>query len=142
MIRWPVSFGEAADRISILQIKRERIGDLRKLANIEAELTQAMQLLFRHVPQTTEFQRLFAQLKKINGRLWEIEEELRQHERKGEFGPEFVALARSVYRNNDERFRVKREIDQLLGSATREEKSYSDVECSEAPAQSPAPAQD
>jgi hypothetical protein len=142
MIRLPMSFGETADRISILQIKRERIRDPRKLANIEAELAQAMQLLLEHVPQTTEFKRLFAQLKGLNGCLWQIEEELREHERKGEFGPEFVALARSVYRNNDERFRVKREIDQFLGSPVREEKSYSDVECSQAPAQSPAPAQD
>lgn len=142
MIYWPVSFGEAADRIAILQIKAERIHDPGKLANVRSELAQATQLLLQHVPQTTEFKRLFAELKNINARLWRIEEDLREHERRSAFGTEFLALARSVYRENDERFRVKRQIDLLLGSSIPEEKSYADVECSSAPAQSPAPAQD
>jgi len=128
MIRWPLSFAEAADRLSILQIKRERIRDPRKLANVEAELLQAEPLLLDCIPQTTEFQSLFGRLKELNGRLWDIEEKIRQHERAGKFGPEFVVLARSVYRTNDDRYRLKREIDRLLGSPIQEEKSYSDVE--------------
>ena len=142
MIRWPVSFGEAADRLSILQIKRERIRNPGKLANVEAELVQVEPLLLERVPQTTEFQRLFARLKEINGQLWDIEEDIRQHERDGNFGPEFVVLARSVYRNNDDRYRVKREIDRLLGSPIQEEKSYSDIESSERSAHCADPAQE
>jgi hypothetical protein len=142
MIRWPVSFGEAADRLSILQIKHERIRDPRKLANVEMELVEAEPLLREHVRQTTEFQSLFARLKEINRRLWDIEENIRQHERTGDFGPEFVVLARSVYTSNDDRYRVKREIDRLMGSAIPEEKSYSDVECSERLAHCADPAQD
>jgi hypothetical protein len=125
MIRWPVSFGEAVDRVSILQIKRERISDPHKLAHISAELAQAEPLLLEHVPQTTEFRRLTARLKEINGRLWDAEEKIREHERAGDFGPAFVTHARSIYRDNDERFCVKREIDLLLGSTIVEEKSYS-----------------
>lgn len=142
MIRWPVSFGEAADRLSILQIKRERIRNPGKLANVEAELVQVEPLLLERVPQTTEFQRLFARLKEINGQLWDIEEDIRQHERDGNFGPEFVVLARSVYRNNDNRYRLKREIDRLLGSPIQEEKSYSDIESSKRSAHCADPAQE
>jgi hypothetical protein len=127
MIRWPVSFGEAADRLSILQLKRERILDPVKLANVEAELAQATQIFSEQIPQTAELSRQLARLKKINGGLWEIEEKLRLQERNADFGPEFVALARAVYRDNNERFRVKRQIDLLLGSSIVEEKSYSDV---------------
>lgn len=142
MISWPISFGEAADRLTILQLKRERIRDSSKLASIEAELALVEPLLFEHLQRTADFETLFTRLKEINARLWDIEEDIRQHERAGNFGAEFVTLARSVYLCNHERFRLKREIDQLLGSKIREEKSYSDVESSAGSAQSPAPAED
>ena len=120
----PLSFGEAADKIAILQIKRERIADPDKLAHVEAELRAIAPIFFASVGEAAGFEALFARLKEINGRLWEIEEGLRQHERKGAFGVPFIELARAVYRTNDERFRLKREIDRLLGSEIFEEKSY------------------
>jgi hypothetical protein len=122
----PVSFGEAADKLTILEIKRERIVDPAKLANIEAELRVVQQRLFEHTGEVTGFTELFERLKGINARLWDIEEGVRSHERRGDFGAEFIRLARAVYRTNDERTRVKRELDILFHSAIVEEKSYVD----------------
>lgn len=120
----PVSFGEAADKIAILEIKRDRISDPAKRANVERELSQIAPLFFAQASGGAQFGPLFENLKEINARLWEIEERIRDHERRGDFGPEFVQLARAVYRTNDERMRVKREIDLLFDSPIREEKSY------------------
>ena len=124
LLTLPVSFGEAADKVAILEIKRERFADPAKRANVELELSQIAPLLRARVHGVEGFAPLFNQLKQINGRLWEIEEDIREHERRGDFGSEFVELARAVYRTNDERMRVKREVDVLLESAIREEKSY------------------
>jgi hypothetical protein len=120
----PVSFGEATDKVTILEIKRARITDPAKLANIEAELKLVADPVFARAKGLEGFERLFAMLKEINGRLWDIEEDIRQHERRGDFGAEFVRLARAVYQTNDERTRVKRELDLLSDSPIREEKSY------------------
>jgi hypothetical protein len=120
----PVSFGEAADKVSILEIKRERIGDPAKLANIERELAQIAPPFLQRANGRDGFEPLFARLREINGRLWDIEEQIREHERSGDFGPEFVRLARAVYQTNDDRARVKREVDLLFDSPFREEKSY------------------
>ena len=124
LLTLPVSFGEAADKVAILEIKRERFADPAKRTNVELELSQIAPLLRARVQGVDGFAPLFNQLKQINGRLWEIEEDIRGHERRGDFGPEFVQLARAVYRTNDERMRLKREVDVLLDSAIREEKSY------------------
>ena len=120
----PVSFGEAADKIAILEIKRDRIPDPARRANVERELSQIAPLFFAQVNGHEAFAPLFESLKEINARLWDIEEHIREHERRGDFGPEFVRLARAVYRTNDERMRVKRAVDVLFGSPIREEKSY------------------
>lgn len=120
----PISFGEAADKVGILQIKRDRIGESEKRANVEAQLAQLAPLLFAHTADLPGFSELFARLKAINERLWDIEDELRRHEERQDFGPKFVRLARSVYRTNDERMRAKRALDALFGSPIVEEKSY------------------
>jgi hypothetical protein len=120
----PVSFGEGADKIAILEIKRERISDAAKRANVELELSQVAPLFFARVNGEERFAPLFARLKDVNARLWDIEERIREYERRGDFGPEFVQLARAVYQTNDERVRVKREVDLLFRSGILEEKSY------------------
>lgn len=130
----PVSFGEAADKISILEIKRERIVDSLKRANVEAELRMALASFPEEFRGRDGFAQLFANLKAINLRLWEIEDAVRDLERREEFGPEFVRLARSVYLTNDERFRIKRDIDNLFDSPIREEKSYARYRPDEEPA--------
>lgn len=122
----PVSFGEATDKLTILELKRERIVDPAKLANVEAELILVQQQLFKHAREISRFPELFDRLKAINARLWDVEESIRSHERRGDFGAEFIRLARAVYTTNDERARVKRELNMLYGSAIFEEKSYLD----------------
>jgi hypothetical protein len=120
----PVSFGEAADKIAILEIKRDRISDPAKRANVEMELAQLSPLFYAQVSGEDQFVPLFARLKDINIRLWDIEEHIRDHERRGDFGSGFVQLARAVYYTNEERVRAKREVDLLFNSPIREEKSY------------------
>lgn len=120
----PVSFGEATDKVTILEIKRERIVDPAKVAHIEAELRMVRDLLLGRTHGAAGFGPLFHKLKSINGRLWEIEEKIRDCERRSDFGAEFIELARAVYQTNDERARVKRALDVLFDSAVFEEKSY------------------
>lgn len=120
----PVSFGEAADKLSILQIKQERIRDPARLASIQREIAPISEIINARAAGLPAFAEVFRQLKQINERLWEIEDRLREHERRQDFGVEFVGLARAVYLANDKRFRVKRSIDELFDSPIREEKSY------------------
>jgi hypothetical protein len=124
----PCSLGDAADRITILTIKSERIGDAAKLANVRKELTEISDLFFAAVARTPEFEALFARLKSVNEELWDIEDDIRLCEAKGDFGPDFVRLARGVYRTNDQRAALKRKINTLLGSDLVEEKSYASSE--------------
>jgi hypothetical protein len=120
----PCSIGDAADRITILTIKSERISDAAKLANVRKELAELSGVFFAAVARTQEFDALFARLQRVNEQLWEIEDAIRLCESKGDFGLEFVRLARSVYQTNDVRAALKREINTLLGSDLVEEKSY------------------
>jgi hypothetical protein len=120
----PSSLGDAADRITILSIKSERISDAAKLANVRRELSEISGAFFASIARSPEFDALFAQLKGVNEQLWDIEDAIRLCEAKGNFGPEFVRLARSVYQTNDARAAIKREINTLLGSDLVEEKSY------------------
>jgi hypothetical protein len=119
----PVSWGELLDKITILQIKRERIGSEAARANVVTELRLLEQIAAAalHEPGVAPLQ---DKLKIVNEMLWEIEDEIRIKEGEGDFGDGFVALARSVYKRNDERAALKREINALLGSALVEEKSY------------------
>ena len=119
----PVSWGELNDKITILEVKAERLEAENARANAAKELA-----LLREIAQPVMAAglatALVARLKALNQALWDIEDRIRDHERAGDFGPGFVELARSVYRRNDERGAVKREINLALGSALIEEKSY------------------
>lgn len=120
----PLSFGEAADKITILAIKSERLRDPAQLENVRKEFALLNGAFHAAIARTPAFDVLFAQLKRVNETLWSIEDDIRGYEARGDFGAGFVALARAVYQNNDERAKLKREINALLGSDLREEKSY------------------
>jgi hypothetical protein len=120
----PASPGELLDKIAILEIKAERIRDARKLANVRAELAVLARARDTSLDRAGWLDRLAAALKSINAELWEIEDRIREHERRGDFGLGFVELARAVYRSNDRRAAIKREINVRLDSAIVEEKSY------------------
>lgn len=128
----PISVGELLDKITILEIKAERIADPAKLANIRVEL-EALDRLRRALPfdrpgiRRAEIAALVAELGQVNRRLWEVEDLLRDCERAQEFGAEFIRLARSVYKENDLRARLKRRLNEETGSELVEEKSYSAV---------------
>ena len=123
-IRVEVAPGELIDKLTILEIKRERIRDPAKQANVEVEFAALQSACEAAVPTSDALLALRAQLREVNTRLWEIEDEIRDCERRQNFGQEFVALARAVYRTNDRRSEIKREINRLLGSSLIEEKSY------------------
>ncbi|WP_369939926.1 DUF6165 family protein [Xanthomonas medicagonis] len=122
----PVSFGELLDKIAILQIKSERMGDAAKLANVRAELSALEKTWMAHPAASGDVARLRLELKAVNERLWVIEDEIRLKEQAQAFDEEFIKLARSVYYENDERARIKKEINLALGSSYVEEKSYQD----------------
>lgn len=122
----PVSFGELLDKIAILQIKSERMTDAAKLANVRNELSALETTWMAHPAAGHDIVRLRADLKAVNERLWVIEDDIRTQERAQDFGAEFIRLARAVYFENDERARIKREMNMALGSAYVEEKSYED----------------
>ena len=126
LISVPVSYGELLDKIAILQIKSERMGDAAKLANVRRELEALDASWAAHPASRQDIAALRAQLKAVNERLWVIEDDIRIREKAQDFGAEFVRLARAVYFENDERARIKREINQALGSDLVEEKSYQD----------------
>jgi hypothetical protein len=121
----PVSWGELLDKITILEIKRARLRAPEALANTTRELAALTPVAAAVEPGPDELPALRAALTAVNERLWEIEDRIREKEAAGDFGTEFVALARSVYRENDERGRIKRAINTLLGSVLMEEKQYS-----------------
>lgn len=119
-----LSPGEVLDRLTILEIKSERMTDAAKLANVRHELDELAAMVVRKIPQRPEIKALHDELKDINGKLWDIEDDIRDCERAGDFGEKFVELARAVYRTNDSRAAVKRKINEALGSDIIEEKSY------------------
>ncbi len=121
-----ISVGEFLDKITILEIKSERITDKAKLENIHKELN-TLRKTWRASPfSQQDIATEIAQLKAINERLWEIEDDIRIKESQGVFDQTFIELARSVYRVNDERAAVKRAINIKVGSELVEEKSYQD----------------
>lgn len=130
----PVSFGELLDKIAILQIKSERIADPAKLANVRHELSALEKTWLAHPAAGRDIARLRAELKAVNERLWAIEDDIRLKEKAQAFDEAFVRLARSVYFENDERARIKKEINLALGSSYVEEKSYQDYRGGEPPA--------
>jgi uncharacterized protein YukE len=122
----PVSFGELLDKIAILQIKSERMDDPEKLANVRRELDALSATWLGHPAAQAQIPELRAGLKAVNERLWDIEDDIRVCEQAQRFDQEFIRLARAVYFENDERARIKKQINLALGSAYVEEKSYKD----------------
>ncbi|MBI5165779.1 MAG: hypothetical protein HY985_17985 [Magnetospirillum sp.] len=120
----PVSWGEVIDKITVLEIKSERLTDAAKLANVTRELAELAAVRDRDFAGHAGLAALAAELKTINETLWVIEDDIRDCERAKDFGPKFIALARAVYVTNDRRAAVKRRINELLGSDLFEEKSY------------------
>jgi len=120
----PVAFAELLDKISILEIKSERISAPEKRANVMAELTALETAWAAHPASAVDIASLCAELKAVNERLWELEDAIRRKEKAQAFDAGFIALARSVYRDNDERARIKKAINLALGSGYIEEKSY------------------
>jgi hypothetical protein len=116
--------GELYDKITILEIKSERIKDAAKLRNVRVELDDLTAARDRAIVGSPELTQLAAELKSINEALWQIEDDLRDCERAKDFGAKFIELARAVYHQNDRRAAVKRRINDLLGSRIIEEKSY------------------
>jgi hypothetical protein len=129
----PVSFGELLDKIAILQIKSERMVDPAKLANVRNELSALERTWMGHPAAGGDIARLRADLKSVNERLWVIEDDIRIKEKAQAFDAEFIELARSVYIENDQRARIKKDINLALGSAYVEEKSYEDYRGAAAP---------
>ncbi len=124
MLRVPVSPGELIDKLTILEIKLERMSDPAKKANVAKEFDVLSQELAKSVQQSPELARLHAALKQVNETLWVVEDDIRDCERAQDFGSKFIELARSVYRTNDRRAELKKEINLLLNSDLVEEKSY------------------
>lgn len=119
-----VSYGELVDKVTILEIKFERIKDAAKLQNIQRELAILMQAWINSGVDIEAVADERQALKAINEKLWDIEDEIRRKEAAKSFDPEFIEIARSVYRTNDERSVVKRAINDRFGSNLVEEKSY------------------
>lgn len=124
LIEVPVSYGELLDKITILEIKSERMSDAAKLANVRDELGLLERTWRAHPAAQGDVRAERAALKQVNEALWDIEDRIRLKERAQAFDAEFVELARSVYFRNDERAAIKRGINQKLGSRLVEEKSY------------------
>ena len=123
-IRVPISPGELIDKIAILEIKCARIVDEVKRANVAHELALLSAARDAAIPPSDALDKLAAELQAVNAKLWDTEDAIRRHERSGEFGRGFIALARAVYQTNDRRAALKRQINDLLGAAIVEEKSY------------------
>ena len=126
LITVPVSYGEVVDKITILEIKSERIADADKVRNVRNEL-QMLESIWTDATQgKADISDARARLKAVNEELWDIEDRIRVCESRKAFVDEFVELARAVYVTNDKRADIKKEINLALGSELVEEKSYED----------------
>ena len=123
-LRVEISAGELIDKITILEIKSQRIRDAAKLGNVRAELATLVAANDCCLRPSAELTALSDELRSVNEALWTVEDDLRLCEQNHDFGSRFVELARSVYRHNDRRAALKRQINELLGSRLIEEKSY------------------
>lgn len=122
----PVSPGELLDKITILEIKSERMDDPQKVANVGHELGLLGKIWSDSITENTTISGLHRLLKAINEELWEIEDDIRNEERHNRFGERFVELARAVYVTNDKRAQAKKDVNLHFGSDIVEEKSYKD----------------
>ena len=119
-----ISAGELVDKITILEIKKEKIKNLEKLTEIEKELSSLNHTYKKFIPNPDGISELVEKLKIINLKLWDIEDGKRNSEKNNNFGSKFVELARNVYKYNDQRAEIKLKINKSLGSNIREVKSY------------------
>lgn len=126
VIKVPVSFGEVLDKITILEIKSERIKDETKVRNVRLELDELSATWDEAVKDQSAIADLRKQLKAVNEELWVIEDDIRDQEAAQDFGSRFIELARAVYVTNDKRAAIKKEVNLALGSRFVEEKSYQD----------------
>ena len=124
IINTPISLGELVDKISILIIKEKNINDKEKRALINQELTLLEKILEKALKDKNSIQKYLDELININSKLWKIEDDLRENERKKNFDQEFIELARSVYFTNDKRSQIKYKINKKFGSQIIEVKSY------------------
>ncbi len=120
----PIAPGELLDKLTILQIKSENISDTAKLKNVHVEQAALQAVADNHIPNTDELNALTSALLSVNKELWDIEDDIRDCERAGDFGDEFIRLARAVYVTNDKRADLKKQINLAMGSTLVEEKSY------------------
>ena len=123
----PISTGELLDKITILEIKAQRITDAGKLRNVDKELTTLRAVIGEFVVLDDLGLGLMDELREINNALWDVEDKLREYETRQDFGEHFIRLARSVYISNDKRALVKKKLNELTGSVLVEEKSYTVV---------------
>ena len=125
-INGPISLGELIDKITILEIKTEKINETEKLKNISNELGRLFILLDSLQLNKKDFDKYSKQLYEVNKKLWETEDILRALENKKSFNKDFIENARNVYKLNDERFRIKNKLNKQFSSEIIEEKSYKD----------------
>jgi hypothetical protein len=123
-IQVPISVGELLDKITILEIKSERIKNPGQVGNIARELGALRAVRLGDDIDRAMLERLGAELKRVNATLWDVEDAIRDCDARGDFGEKFIELARAVYRLNDERARLKKAINLASGSRLVEEKSY------------------
>ena len=126
LVSTPISVGELLDKVTILEIKQEKISDPEKLKNVQHELSLLETICEQEELLSPEILKQKQALKAVNLRLWAIEDDIRIKEKKSEFDDEFIQLARSVYFENDDRADTKKQINLMTGSALIEEKSYQD----------------
>ena len=119
-----ISAGELLDKITILEIKREKITDSEKLKSINKELSSLTKTSNEKIPDKKKIEDLVSNLKDINLKLWGIEENKRKAEKEKKFDENFIKLSRDVYKSNDERAKIKLKINEILGSNIKEVKSY------------------
>ncbi len=119
-----ISAGELIDKITILEIKKNKISDKEKLANVEKELSSLNQTMKKFIPDEKKITDFKKKLTDVNMKLWDVENAKRSAEKKQDFGNEFINLARSVYKLNDERANIKLSINNALGSNIKEVKSH------------------
>ena len=119
-----ISVGELIDKITILEIKKEKITDSEKLKDVTKELLSLNNTFEQSIPDFSKIKLLIEKLKTVNLQLWNIENEKRLAEKNNDFGEKFIELARNVYKINDERSRIKLEINNILGSNIKEAKSH------------------
>ena len=119
-----ISAGELLDKITILEIKKEKINDSEKLKDINKELSSLVKTSNEKIPDKKSIEDLVSNLKKINLKLWDIEENKRRAEKEKKFDETFIQLSRDVYKSNDERAKIKLKINEILGSNIKEVKSH------------------